>query len=322
MQPQPRKERPRWPKTFSISTPGPACPGDMTLAALLDAGGPDAGARAARGGAVAGPEGRRRWTSSARPNGASPAPGCDVRAEQSPPLRHLQRDAGGHRPGGGIGRGEGAGAGGGRRGWPRWRPVSTVARWTRSTSTRWGRRTRWWTSSGAFVLVEALGVDKVYVGTIPVGGGTVEIAHGRMGVPAPATAALLAGYQAVGGPEMRELTTPDRRSLGGPVGRQPRPAAGHDGEDRRLRRRDHEAARAGRTCCGWCWERRSRPGGSGGTAAGRRDARGAGARRRRQRTVVELQTNIDDVSPEVIGYTLRPAARGGRPRRLDRRRPR
>ena len=47
---------------------------------------------------------------------------------------------------------------------------------------------------GTFALVEALGVERVYVGTIPVGGGTVEIAHGRMGVPAPATARLLEGY--------------------------------------------------------------------------------------------------------------------------------
>ncbi len=62
--------------------------------------------------------------------------------------------------------------------------------------------------SECFALVEALGVDEVMVGTIPVGGGTVEIAHGRMGVPAPATERLLDGYDIVGGPEMRELTTP------------------------------------------------------------------------------------------------------------------
>jgi uncharacterized protein (DUF111 family) len=40
---------------------------------------------------------------------------------------------------------------------------------------------------GTFALVEALGIEQVCVGTIPVGGGTVEIAHGTMGVPAPAT---------------------------------------------------------------------------------------------------------------------------------------
>ena len=54
---------------------------------------------------------------------------------------------------------------------------------------------------GTFVLVEALQVDRVFVGSIPLGGGWVEIAHGRMAVPAPATVALLTGYEAVGGPE-------------------------------------------------------------------------------------------------------------------------
>ena len=67
---------------------------------------------------------------------------------------------------------------------------------------------------GTFTLVEALGVQQVMVGVIPVGGGTVEIAHGRMGVPAPATTRLLEGYEIVGGPELRELTTPTGALLG------------------------------------------------------------------------------------------------------------
>jgi uncharacterized protein (TIGR00299 family) protein len=61
---------------------------------------------------------------------------------------------------------------------------------------------------GAFALVEALEIDQVWVGVIPVGGGSVETTHGHMGVPAPATVKLLEGYQVVGGPEARELTTP------------------------------------------------------------------------------------------------------------------
>ncbi len=71
---------------------------------------------------------------------------------------------------------------------------------------------------GVLALVEALGVEEVLVGTIPVGGGTVEIAHGRMGVPAPATERLLVGYDIVGGPEMRELTTPTGALLVGQLG--------------------------------------------------------------------------------------------------------
>jgi uncharacterized protein (TIGR00299 family) protein len=142
---------------------------------------------------------------------------------------------------------------------------------------------------GTFVLVEALGVDKVFVGMIPVGGGTVQIAHGRMGVPAPATAELLAGYQAVGGPEMRELTTPTGALLVGQLaaeqGQLPLmtvKAVGYGAGTMKLEKGPNLL----RAVLG-----------EAAPAAG-------ASRLGTPNVVVGLQTNIDDVSPEVVGYTL------------------
>jgi pyridinium-3,5-bisthiocarboxylic acid mononucleotide nickel chelatase len=158
---------------------------------------------------------------------------------------------------------------------------------------------------GTFVLIEALGVNKVYVGTIPVGGGTVKIEHGRMGVPAPATAALLAGYQVVGGPEMRELTTPTGALLVGQLGAEQGPlppmtvkAVGYGAGTMKLEHGPNvlrvvlgESARGAPLTQG------AALGGAAAQAAG-----GPGAEA--PQVVVELQTNIDDVSAEVVGYTL------------------
>lgn len=54
-----------------------------------------------------------------------------------------------------------------------------------------------------------LGVDAVHCGTIALGDGFVDAAHGRMAVPAPAVIRLLEGYDVRPGPaESGELTTP------------------------------------------------------------------------------------------------------------------
>lgn len=144
---------------------------------------------------------------------------------------------------------------------------------------------------GAFALVEALGVDRVAVGRIPVGGGTVEIAHGRMGVPAPATARLLEGYDVIGGPEMKELTTPTGallvRELGA-VG-QPLPAlrpelVGYGGGYMKL----ESGPNLLRVLVG---------------SAAVEEDQGPGEEAGHAGRVVELQTNLDDVSPEVVGHT-------------------
>jgi uncharacterized protein (TIGR00299 family) protein len=138
---------------------------------------------------------------------------------------------------------------------------------------------------GAFTLVEALGVEQVFVGAIPVGGGTVEIAHGRMGIPAPATAALLHGYAITGGPEPRELTTPTGSllvsQLGAKGGGLPRMIVEQVGYGAGTMKLEH-GPNVLRVLLG----RDDGPEPSGDV-------------------VVELQTNLDDVSPEVIGHAVR-----------------
>jgi uncharacterized protein (TIGR00299 family) protein len=139
---------------------------------------------------------------------------------------------------------------------------------------------------GTFVLVEALGIERVGIGTIPVGGGTVTIAHGRMGIPAPATAKLLEGYQIVGGPEMRELTTPTGAllvaELGAEQGSLPPmrvDMVGYGAGSMKL----EGGPNVLRTLIG----RMSCDDGEEGQA------------------IVELETNLDDVPAEVVGYASR-----------------
>jgi pyridinium-3,5-bisthiocarboxylic acid mononucleotide nickel chelatase len=60
----------------------------------------------------------------------------------------------------------------------------------------------------AAIGLDALGIEKVYCSTLAVGGGQIKAAHGIMPVPAPATAELLKGIPTVGGPIDKELLTP------------------------------------------------------------------------------------------------------------------
>jgi uncharacterized protein (TIGR00299 family) protein len=79
---------------------------------------------------------------------------------------------------------------------------------------------------GAVEGMERLGVERVYHLPVAVGSGWVETAHGRLPVPAPATAILLEGQEiASGGPVVGEATTPTGAALlrvlssGGPPAR-------------------------------------------------------------------------------------------------------
>src|SRR6266478_8991497 len=67
---------------------------------------------------------------------------------------------------------------------------------------------------GAIEGFEQLDVEAVYAWPVAVGNGWVEAQHGRLPVPAPATAILLEGVElASGGPVQGEATTPTGAAL-------------------------------------------------------------------------------------------------------------
>jgi uncharacterized protein (TIGR00299 family) protein len=58
------------------------------------------------------------------------------------------------------------------------------------------------------ICLEYLGVERIYAAALPLGGGFVETAHGRLPVPAPATAELLRGLAVHGECGEGERVTP------------------------------------------------------------------------------------------------------------------
>jgi uncharacterized protein (TIGR00299 family) protein len=61
---------------------------------------------------------------------------------------------------------------------------------------------------GFSVAYDLLEIDRLLCSPVPVGSGSIEIAHGRVGVPAPATAELLRGVPLAAAEVQCELTTP------------------------------------------------------------------------------------------------------------------
>ena len=66
---------------------------------------------------------------------------------------------------------------------------------------------------GAAICWELLDVDRIICQNLEVGGGTVQCAHGRMPIPAPATARLLTGKPYSAGATDKETTTPTGAAL-------------------------------------------------------------------------------------------------------------
>jgi len=62
--------------------------------------------------------------------------------------------------------------------------------------------------AGAAIGLDLLGVDRFTSRSVPTGSGTVQCAHGLMPIPAPGTAELLKGVPLASSPVRSELTTP------------------------------------------------------------------------------------------------------------------
>ena len=135
---------------------------------------------------------------------------------------------------------------------------------------------------------------------LPLGSGWVSAAHGRLPVPAPATlelvrrAAMPAAQRRPSGDETGELTTPTGAALLTVLASFGAAASARARGAHRVRVRH---ARAGVA------ERRA--------AAGRRPPRPAGAGLMRD-SVVEIQTNLDDATPEELGFAMERLLEGGR----------
>lgn len=136
---------------------------------------------------------------------------------------------------------------------------------------------------GACVALDLLGVDQIYSSAINVGSGTVQTEHGLLPVPAPATAALLAGKPVYArGPDV-ELTTPTGAALAvtlaqgfGALPAMRIASIGHGAGDREF----HQQPNVLRVLIG---ERSAAP----------------------ESTLVSvIEANIDDSSPQVLGYAL------------------
>ncbi|WP_321492054.1 nickel pincer cofactor biosynthesis protein LarC [uncultured Desulfobacter sp.] len=66
---------------------------------------------------------------------------------------------------------------------------------------------------GSFLALDYLGVDQVAATPIPLGSGTIKCAHGTIPVPVPATVAILKGLEVTGSDAKTEIVTPTGASL-------------------------------------------------------------------------------------------------------------
>jgi uncharacterized protein (TIGR00299 family) protein len=136
----------------------------------------------------------------------------------------------------------------------------------------------------------ALGIGRAFAGPVNVGGGTVRTAHGIFPVPAPATARLLEGRAVFAEGAEGEKTTPTGALLLAELTESPAASppftvaqTGYGAGDKDF---------PGRPNC-------------------LQVVLGAAGEETQGEQVFEIETNLDDLSPQVIGYTVEQLLRQG-----------
>jgi uncharacterized protein (TIGR00299 family) protein len=132
--------------------------------------------------------------------------------------------------------------------------------------------------------LELLGIEQVYASSIPLGSGTIEIAHGRLPVPVPATLAILTdvGAPTVPHPAQTEIVTPTGAALLAELAVFRRPEM----------RVQHVGYGFGDKAFPWANALRIWMGELQGKDRFDHDR------------VIEVECNLDDVTGETLGYTM------------------
>lgn len=144
---------------------------------------------------------------------------------------------------------------------------------------------------GAAVAVTRVGVDRVVCSPLPLGSGTADTMHGRIPIPAPATLEILKGAPTAACGIPFELTTPTGAAIAvtladefGPMPPMKVIAVGYGAGKKDFR----EAANLLRAVVGEAGPGVVGPGGGG-----------AGTEK-----LVMLETNMDDMTPQVAGHLM------------------
>ena len=140
--------------------------------------------------------------------------------------------------------------------------------------------------SAAVLLVHLLQVDHITVSPVCTGYGTVRCAHGLLPVPAPATAKQLEGLACFAGETEGELCTPTgaalARHFAQSIGTQPSMTVQKNGVG--MGKKEFARLSAVRAVLGAS-----------------------------QETILELSCNVDDMSPEAVGFAIEELLRLGAP---------
>jgi uncharacterized protein (TIGR00299 family) protein len=143
---------------------------------------------------------------------------------------------------------------------------------------------------GAVYALEILGIERLVVSPLPLGSGFVKTAHGRIPVPAPATLALLKGVPVLNSGVQQEMVTPTGAALAtglaasfGPMPPMVVQNVGYGVGSRELRDRPNLL----------------------------RIIIGHEEHGKQTDTVVVLETNLDDMRPEGLGYLMERLFRAG-----------